>query len=521
MGNATVLFAGFDFGKAGNLLEGAFGGKSAAELSLEWASRNGERILVLSLSENSPSLGKLISRLGIGGRTEVSVEEKWSVSAVCSKISEFCGKHSLDGAAFAWIDLPFLSDELTERLLSMHEAYRAEYSFADGYPYGVSPEILDSGAAAIISKMAEGSEERFSRNSIFEALKKEINSFEVETLISDFDYRPLRISLESSSRGGFLSCVRLFEAVSGKNLKIGEICSAASRNPLVLRNLPHFFDVQITSKVNHRPLYAPENAGIGIENLPDMEIGDFRGLLRKILDYAPESVLSLSLFGEPTLHPDFAEFACEAVSSGLRILVETDGISLTEGTIEKICSECGKSPDFAGIDWIVDLDAFSAEFYKKVRLATEEDFSLALETVSRLEERFPGHVYPQMTRMRANEDELEKFFRFWRDPQSPSKGKLIIRKYDSICSKLPDEKSADLSPLVRNPCWHIARDFAVLSDGSVPKCRSCGNSEILGNAFGEDLEEIWGRGLENFSMQVGGKFCGNCGGCDEFYTFSF
>ena len=96
--------------------------------------------------------------------------------------------------------------------------------------------------------------------------------------------------------------------------------------------------------------------------------------------------------------------------------------------------------------------------------------------------------------MNANEEQLESFYRFWKEKTSPSGGQFVILKYDSCAGLLSDEKPADLSPLERNVCWHLRRDMNILSDGSVPLCRSR-ISEIAGNAIEEPFEKIWDSGF--------------------------
>ncbi len=215
----------------------------------------------------------------------------------------------------------------------------------------------------------------------------------------------------------------------------------------------------------------------------------------------------------------------EILSRSLKVLIETDGIGVTEDLAQKIALFENASKN---VDWIVDLDAFSADCYKKIRFGTEEDFEKAKNAVEILSQKFPNRVYPQFVRMKENEDELESFFRFWQNKESPSNGKVIIKKYDSLCSTLPDRKVADLSPLVRLPCWHQRRDLAILCDGSVPLCRSSVRSRILGNALEDGVQKVWENGAEIFAQhakaQNADEFQGlneACGGCDEFYTFSF
>lgn len=178
--------------------------------------------------------------------------------------------------------------------------------------------------------------------------------------------------------------------------------------------------------------------------------------------------------------------------------------------------------------WIVSLDAQTEAKYNVLHgvLSSSNSydkgsFKKAQETVNMLETYFPGDVYPQMLRVNENEDELEQFYRYWHDKESPSKGKLIIQKYDSFCGTLPDEKPADLSPLDRNPCWHIKRDMTILADGSVPFCKEYLLDGSAGNVFNEGIETVWAKFKTIAAQHIDKKYTDKCRNCDEYYTFNF
>ena len=61
----------------------------------------------------------------------------------------------------------------------------------------------------------------------------------------------------------------------------------------------------------------------------------------------------------------------------------------------------------------------------------------------------------------------------------------------------------------------------ILLDGSVPLCRELFDKESLGNAFGQDLSEIWQKKNSILAEHINKEYKGPCGNCDEYYTFNF
>ena len=170
----------------------------------------------------------------------------------------------------------------------------------------------------------------------------------------------------------------------------------------------------------------------------------------------------------------------------------------------------------------VFVDAFSVQTYQKIHPDCSDDaFEKSVEAVKKLCAVLPNSVYPQFVRMNQNEEELEPFFRYWNEKSNPSNGNLIIQKYDDFAGFLPPCKPADLSPLERNVCWHLRRDFTILLNGDVPSCKTCLFGQINGNVFESSLEEIWQKNNQLIEEHIKNKYNQRCGKCDEYYTFNF
>ena len=488
--------------------------KSACDRSMEWAnalSIDGFEKEIVALEGKGWTSGQLVENI---------------VQAAKKAAADFV---VIARSSFAFLDLP-----LSKKLIQDHIEYKAEYTFADGYPAGFAPEILDSGAAAILAELCKGpladrAKKPVAIDSVFDVIKGDVNSFEIETEIASADYRLLRLDFSCDTRIKALCAQAAAKklAACGKqslleldNEKIGEenvleICALAKDETSVLKTVPAFYNVQIEGKSAAKYPFSP------CEPCDKrMPYEKFEGLARKIKAFSGDAVVSLSLFGEAALHPDFDKFILCLARENLKAFVEVDGgllpRFLQSGAFQKI-KEALDAQGRKNIVFAVCLDAAEQKTFEAFHSGGLQE---SIEAFKLLAADFP-ESYPQFTRVLENEGELEAFFRFWSDKASPSNGKIIVQKYDHFCGRLADKKTADLSPIDREPCWHLRRDMDVLLDGSVPLCRDLFDKESLGNAFEAELSEIWQNKDELLAKHIKREYIGPCGNCDEWYTFNF
>ena len=499
--------------------EKVFNGKSAVELSKNWA----ESLGLPAFTVKSANLTQLLCDM-----------------------KELCSKENAETAVFSFIDLPFLNKKLSQKIIDSHITYKSEYTFADGYPYGFAPEALNAGTIGILAELSKTTqaslgEQPVTREGLYNLIKTDINSFDVETVIAASDWRLLRLAFHCGKKDNFMQCKALVEAAQPEAFDdVDKLSAIAAKNPDCLKTVPGFYNIQIVDKVDFdaeylpyckayeekngtSPLSASENAVMSFENCSS--------LIEKIADFSEKAVISLSAWGEPLYHPDFLKIVEKILSyDGLSVFLETNGLFVTP----ELCSNLAQITDSAKPrtnGWqklmiAVTLDAATEKTYQKLHKNSPDGaFVKAVNAVELLQKAVPGSVYPQFVRMNENEDELEAFFRYWNEKTNPSGGNLIIQKYDDFAGLLPDCKPADLSPLERDPCWHLRRDLTILSTGEVPQCRACvlcgSHGKSLGNAFTQPLEEIWHKSDELLKNHIEKNYCEKCGKCDEWYTFNF
>jgi spiro-SPASM protein len=264
-----------------------------------------------------------------------------------------------------------------------------------------------------------------------------------------------------------------------------------------------------------------------------MDKASFGALLDKIAAFSSDAVIDLSLWGELSLHPDKMELIRMALAKPeLSLVIETSGLGWKASEFEELAALAAKAParknpvlPGAPLSWIVSLDTADPERYKEAR---GPGYAEAMDSAKKLLCLFPGHAYVQAVRVKGFEDDIEKFYRYWKEAvPGKSQSHIIIQKYDDYCGALPKLQASDLSPVKRLPCWHLMRDMVILIDGTVPVCKedsaALGDAggRTLGNAFNDPFEEIWKKGEALYLDHGALKYPGPCAECDEYYTYNF
>lgn len=497
--------------------EKVFNSKSAKDLSFQWAqSINADEI--------------------------VTVQKQNCVYDLLDEVCNICNQKKADYVIFAFSDVPFYNKEVTEKLIKNHLEYHAEYTFADGYSFGLTPQIIDKGTLNILKGLCSKEDApektaKITKDFLFDLLKKDINSFEIETLLAKNDWRLFRFNFDCELKENFMACKALFEAACDKkidvlNCDIEELNGLASRCPGVLKTVPGFYNIQIADFYEKGCTYCPYEKEYEKHNKVAcnkankvMSFEKFSSLVQKIAEFSENAVVGLSLWGEAFSHPDLLKMIDLVLQNkGLSVFIETRVQELTEDFVRELKSIKEKHGEgnrkWPSVMVAVSVDAFTKETYSKLH---GENCSLenTMKVISLLETALPGNVYPQFTRMNANEEELEAFFRFWNEKTSPSNGQFIIQKYDDFAGLLPEEKTADLSPIDRNVCWHLRRDMNILTNGDVTLCKEYVLDNVIGNVFEQDLCLIWKKMDEILMNHINSEYTNKCEKCDEFYTYNF
>ncbi len=475
------------------------GGKSAFDYVVEKAA-------------SLPGTGKVYVLAGDSfdkeGPFEIVRETVSGMEDIFRIMIRFTGEN--DSLFYLYGDTPLIDPAIVQRMYKNHKEYFASYTFADGYPHGLALEILQGGILSRLADLAGKSPFPVTRGGIFEVIQKDINSFDIETEISEKDQRMLRVSLAADTKRNFNQLKRIMES-GGVDEK--SVVDLLETHQDLLRTEPAYITVQIASGCPQACSYCPYPAinPDMLRNKEVMSLEKWKVILNQVKLFSDDAVFSVSLWGEPSFHPDIVDLVKETLAySSFSLIIETSGLGWSNETIEAI-----KEVSDGRVTWILSLDGENETIYRQLR---GEGWSEARAAAGYLFENFKDHFYLQSVRMKANEEYLEKFYREWK-----AKGvQTIIQKYDHFCRMLPDEKVTDISPVRRFPCWHLKRDLTVLIDGTVQLCREdIKNEHPLGNIFSEDLSVIWERGMPLYLNHIQGEYPEICRKCDEYYTYNF
>jgi spiro-SPASM protein len=484
-----------------------FEGDSAIDRTIDFCLKTPNlRKIVILRDTLSTSGGSIATPEDV--QVEIVEQESWDAATLLEVLGRFSSKDT--HIVYLYADCPFLDAALMQRMYANHIRYLSNYTFADGYPYGLAPEIIDSSILPVLRKLSDGSGIPMNRESLFAVIQKDINAFDLETEIAPKDYRLLRISLTCDTLRNYMITKSIYDA-GGRDES--SILRDIDSGGALLRTLPAYFQVQITEGCPQACSYCPypKFSGGAYTGTGCIDASRFRDLVEQISAWTHDAVIGLGLWGEPSFHGSIPEMVGAALSNSRNsVVIETSGIGWKKKVLDR-CIRIGGDR----LQWIVSVDTSEEETYRILR---GEGFSEAVETAEYLRIQSPKTVHVQAVRMKKNEGNLEGFYRSWKEKTD----NVIIQKYDHFCGYLPDEKVTDLAPIRRDPCWHLKRDMCILIDGSVPCCKEdLAGSKIIGNVFQEDLSEIWERNTDLYLRHVDGEYPGICAECDEYYTFNF
>jgi len=413
-----------------------------------------------------------------------------------------------DEAVYLFIDNPLIDVDITKAMLSLHHNEFAEYTYGEGFPKGIAPEIININILPKLASLLINDNSKIGKDSVFNVLSKDINSFDIETYFSKEDLKLKRIELTTSVKRNSLFVKRIIENI-GISFSYDELKKLIKNNPIILRTLPSYIEIEITNRTNGVCSYSP--LPLIKRDRVDMSYENYKHILNEIKDFSEDFYVSLSFLGEPLIHKDIKKIIEYTIDQkDIKLILETDGL-LFDPDFSHYISDI----DSNNLHIIFDVDAVKKETYKKLRGG---DLDKVERNIRYILSKKKKNIFVQMVRIDENEDEMIEFYDMWEKEGA----NVIIQKYNSYCNQLSNLSKDDLRPLERIPCWHLARDFVVFNNGDVPRCKQDINGEFcLGNLIKDPIENIWEKGNLYFLNDYKKNYDKYCLVCDEYFTFNF
>ena len=198
-----------------------------------------------------------------------------------------------------------------------------------------------------------------------------------------------------------------------------------------------------------------------------------------------DSLVVLGGFGDPLLHPQFAQILGDLRRAGVYgVAVRTTGLALDDAAIAALMEH--------RVDLVtVLLDAWSPSLYRRLHGGELQPLVDAIERLekTRLEQRRPQPlVCPEMIKSVHTLDEIEPFFDGW----IRRTGWATIVGHSRYAGALPDLSVMDMSPPMRSSCRRIRDRCTVLADGTLVACdQDFAGARPIGSLADRSLADLW------------------------------
>lgn len=416
---------------------------------------------------------------------------------------------------YAWGDQPLLRPDLTRLLWERHAQARAHYTFCDGAPLGLAPEILHPALWNTLAASWEKKplDEGWPRDAWFQLLSRDINAYDIEVVLTPEDLRGWRLEFFTDRALNLALCRRFW--ADHQRLGWQDFLKTLQDRKAEYRTLPSYLWFQTSARPGSEATYKwipGSQKAPGPDRPLDLSPELWAQRVARLGPWVPEAVVNLGLYGDLGRHPDWPALVATLLTvPGWHLLVETDGQAWSEPSIDRLNTLAGPR-----VRWIFELDTLDPAVWAKLHPGA--DFAKAWALARYAAAQAPGRVWWQALRMPETDPGLGLFYKQAQQEQAQP----LIQKYDTYAGRLPVLPGPQLAPLKRLPCWHVKRDLVVTLDGRVLPCREDGEGTLSwGHLDSEDPQALWERGQALHAAQAKEDWPALCRNCDEYYTYNF
>jgi spiro-SPASM protein len=404
-------------------------------------------------------------------------------------------------------DSPFLDMDIISEMVNTHTKYLAEFTYSENLPSGFACEIVSK---ELIDALPETGEKTLPLGQV---IKSNINKFDVELYYKEPDIRNKRLSFRTANPREKQILLNIFTTASAIP-KYSEVKNIIDRNPGDLYLSPSYVEIELTGRCDLDCIFCFRKSLKTLNS--DMETGLFKKILKDMSFFRLPYSICFGGSGEPMMHKNFFEILDITRSEGLveNIIIETNGI-LADGNYKNYLVN---SKD-KRLKTIFNINGMDEDTYKAIHGG--DYFNTVSQNITSIKEAvsIDDSIYIQIMKINETEQFLDRFYDFW----EKYKIQIILQKQNTFLGRIKDRTYSDLSPLERTPCWHLQRDFNVLSDGSATFCKQDVNGDyVRGNLNKDSISQIFAKSKNSFLNDYNKNFETNpdCASCNEWYTFN-
>lgn len=403
---------------------------------------------------------------------------------------------------------PLLSLELTDVLLKRHIRYLAQYSYSENLPKGIVPNFISREFISTLPDTLPATTHDF--------LIKNLNNYDVEIFFQEPDLRQYRLDFSLSDPRS-LKSTEFFININ-PDLEYKDLYTTILKNPNGFRLFPSYIEMEIFRGCESSCSFCPRQF---ISNEKDNSFLSHEFIVKFLTDLAdtfPYPVtICLGGMGEPLLHPELNLILSDILNfPHLKELIIETGLYTNLDSFTNALRNIGENKK--KLNLIVNLTTLNEAKYKEIYKNKTNVNSILSSLTSITEILGNSNINVQVIKMKEVEEEIEGYFNYFEKLGI----NVILQKYNTYAGLMPEKRVSDLTPIKREFCWHLNRDFYINSDKTVNICRQDLNSHI-GDLSSDSIFAIWEKGMQLFSESLKGNHNHTgapCLNCDEWYTFN-
>ncbi|MBV6492533.1 MAG: hypothetical protein LDLANPLL_00527 [Turneriella sp.] len=415
---------------------------------------------------------------------------------------------------------PLLDISLFRKILALHTEYRADISYGENLPAGISPFFVSRDLLESL-EIIEAKDIEWEEYGIRAFVEKNINQFHAEVHYEEPDLRLLRLDFSLTTLRSLKKTVAFFEKVQDKENPYTELLPLIQKSPDVLLTFPSYIELEFSSQSEYKSFFSPLRYIEQEKNLLSRE--NFLRVKEFIRTGFGDTSVCASGLGEPLEHPDALSYIQELLEEDTvpHVFVETNGVHLS--TLLSLASH----PNVAKLRVIVFLN--SLEKYSDYSGAPVENLEKIKSTISKFSaalnqaNKKPQDIlYLQVFKVEENEAEIDALYALAEELGAT----FLFQKYNRYAGLMPERRVSDMTPLERYSCWHLRRDLFIRANGDVAYCKQTVDPKKKtkrASLATESLQNIWNMQKGDFIKNYRGEYPDYlpCLACDEYFTFNF